>query len=92
MERTVTLKKLLGINAGSTGIDSKKRTVHECRICRTEFDTADTTCPRCGSQIFRDKTTTPNATFNLLFVLVITGFAIAYNILSGNYPKEGQAG
>lgn len=92
MERTVKLKKLVGLDPTPTGIGSEKRTVHECRSCGTEFDTAATTCPRCDSQLFRDKTTTPDATVNLLFVLTMTGFAIAYNVLSGNYPKEGPAG
>jgi uncharacterized paraquat-inducible protein A len=91
MERTVLVKRLFGISAGPTGIDSEKRTVHECRVCNTEFDTSASTCPECDSQLFRTKTTTPNAEFNLLLVFVITGFAIAYNILTGQYPKEGPA-
>jgi DNA-directed RNA polymerase subunit RPC12/RpoP len=91
MERTVALKKLLSINAGPTGIGSTQRTVHECTVCGTEFTTADSTCPQCNSQLFREKTTTPNAEFNLLFVIVLTGFAMAYNILSGQYPKGGPA-
>jgi DNA-directed RNA polymerase subunit RPC12/RpoP len=88
MERTVKLKRLLGLDPSPTGIGSTERTVHVCRVCGTEFDTTDAICPECDSQIFREKTTTPNARFNLLFVLVMAGFAIAYNILTGEYPKE----
>lgn len=91
MDRTVTLKRLIGLDPTPSGIGSHERTVHECTVCGTEFDTADTTCQQCDGQLFRDRTTTPNATFNLLFVLVTTGFAIAYNILTGQYPKEGPA-
>jgi DNA-directed RNA polymerase subunit RPC12/RpoP len=91
MKRTVMVKRLFGINAGPTGIASNKRTVHECTVCGTEFDTSDAICPQCSSEIFRSKTTTPNALFNLLIVFGITGFAIAYNILTGQYPKEGPA-
>lgn len=91
MERTVTLKMLVGLDPTTTGIGSHQRTVHACTYCRTEFDTSNTTCPECGSQTVRSKTTTPNATFNLLFVLVVTGFTIAYNILTGEYPREGPA-
>lgn len=91
MKYTVLVKRLFGISDGPTGIDSHKRTVHECRICDTEFSTSASTCPECDSKIFRTKTTTPDAAFNLLFVIVITGFAIAYNILTGQYPKEGPA-
>lgn len=91
MERTITLEKLFGINAGSTGIDADKRTVNECTVCGTEFDTSGSACPQCNSQLFREKTTTQNAEFTLLFVIVLTGFAMAYNILTGQYPKEGPA-
>lgn len=91
MRRTVLFKRLFGIDPGPTGIDSEKRTVHECRICNTEFDTSASMCPECDSQLFREKTTTQNAEFNLLFVIVMTGFAIAYNILTGQYPKGGPA-
>lgn len=91
MKRTITLKKLVGLDPTPTGIGSQQRTVHECTFCETEFDTSETICPECGSQTFRNKTTTPNAELNLLFVLVVTGFAIAYNILTGEYPKEGPA-
>lgn len=91
MERTVALKELFGINAGPTGIDADKRTVNECTVCGTEFPNSDSPCPQCDSQLFREKTTTPNAEFNLLFVIVLTGFAMAYNILTGQYPKEGPA-
>lgn len=91
MKRTVRLKKLVGLDPTPTGIGSTQRTVHECTFCETEFDTSETTCPECGSGTVRNKETTPNAKFNLLFVLVVTGFAIAYNILTGNYPKEGPA-
>lgn len=91
MKRTVMVKRLFSINAGPTGIASDKRTVHECTVCETEFDTSETSCPQCGSETFRSKTTTPNALFNLLLVFGMTGFAIAYNILTGQYPKEGPA-
>jgi predicted RNA-binding Zn-ribbon protein involved in translation (DUF1610 family) len=91
MKRTVLVKQMLGISAGPTGIASDKRTVHECTVCETEFDTSDTICPQCGSETFRSKTTTPNALFNLLLVCTMTGFAIAYNILTGQYPKERPA-
>lgn len=89
MERTIALKKLVGLTPTPTGIGSRQRTVHECTVCRTEFDTEETTCPQCGSHTFRNKEMTPNATFNLLFVLTVTGFAIVYNILTGRYPKGG---
>jgi uncharacterized paraquat-inducible protein A len=89
MERTIALKKLVGLDPIPTGIGSRQRIAHECTVCRTEFDTEETTCPQCGSHMFRTKETTPNATFNLLFVLVVTGFAIGYNIATGNYPKRG---
>lgn len=91
MDRTVTLKKLVGLDPTTTGIGSHQRTAHECTVCGTTFDTADTTCPQCGSGTFRNKETTPRATFNLLFVVVVTGFAIAYNVLTGNFPREGPA-
>lgn len=85
------LKRLFGSNPTPVGIGSHERTVHECTVCGTEFDTSDTTCPQCESQIYRNKTSTPHALFNLLFVVVIAGFAIVYNILAGEYPKEGPA-
>lgn len=88
MERTVALKRLVGLDPTPTGIGSHQRTVHECTVCGAAFDTATTTCPACSSQLFRERTTTPRATFNLLFVIVLTGFAIAYNVLTGEYPKE----
>lgn len=91
MKHTVQAKRLFGISTGPTGIDSDKRTVHECTVCGTEFHTSDSTCPQCDSQLFRERTTTQNAEFDLLFVIVLTGFAIAYNILTGQYPKEGPA-
>lgn len=91
MKRTILVKWLFGINAGPTGLDSTKRTVHECTVCGTEFDTSDTVCPQCDSGTFRTKTRTQNALFNLLLVFGMTGFAIAYNILTGQYPKEGPA-
>lgn len=91
MDRTVTLKRLLGLDPTPTGIGSHDRTVHECTVCGTEFDTSETICPQCESQIYRNKARTPHALFNLLFVVIIAGFAIAYNIVVGEYPKEGPA-
>ncbi|RRJ31491.1 hypothetical protein [Halocatena pleomorpha] len=91
MDRTITLKRLFGLDPTPVGIGSHERTVHECTVCRTEFDTAETICPECESQLFRRKTTTPNARFNLLFVMVLAGFAIVYNIITGEYPREGPA-
>lgn len=88
MERTVKLKELVGLEPVPTGIGSHHRTTHECTVCGTAFDTSRSLCPQCDSQLFREKTTTPNATFNLLFVVVVAGFAIAYNVLTGQYPKE----
>ena len=91
MERTVILKKLVGLDPTPTGIGSHQRTAHECTVCETVFDTSATTCPECGSGTVRSKETTPRATFNLLFVIVLTGFAITYNLLTGNSPREGPA-
>ncbi|HET7323497.1 MAG TPA: hypothetical protein VFJ06_04125 [Halococcus sp.] len=91
MERTVKLKQLVGLDPTPTGIGSTQRTTHECTVCGTEFHTSRRICPQCNSQLFRDKTTTQNAKFNLLFVIVLTGFAMAYNILTGNYPRRGPA-
>ena len=88
MKRTVALKRLVGLDPTPTGIGSRQRTVHECTFCSAEFDTAATTCPECDSQLFHERTTAPRARFNLAFVIVVTGFAIAYNVLTGEYPKE----
>ena len=89
MRRTIALKRLVGLDPTPTGIGSHQRTVHECTACGTEFDAAATTCGECDSQLFRERTTTPRARFNLAFVIVVTGFAIAHNLLVGEYPKEG---
>ncbi|UPM45161.1 hypothetical protein [Halocatena salina] len=91
MDRTITLKRLVGLDPTPVGIGSHKRTVHECTVCKTEFDTSGTICPQCESQLFRRKQITPNARFNLLFVLVMAGFAIVSNIITEEYPKEGPA-
>ncbi|PSP88312.1 hypothetical protein BRC90_07830 [Halobacteriales archaeon QS_4_69_34] len=91
MERTIALKRLVGLDPTTTGSGSHQRTSHECTVCRTEFDTAATTCPQCGSHLARERTITPHARFNLLFMVVVAGFAVAYNVLTGQYPKEGPA-
>lgn len=91
MERTVILKKLVGLDPTITGIGSYQRTVHECTFCETKFDTSETVCPECGGQTFRSKTTTSNAEFNLLFILVTTGFVITFNVLKEMYSKESLA-
>ena len=87
MKWTVRAKRLVGLDPVSVGAGSHQRTDNECTVCGTTFETGDTTCPECGSEVFRTKTTTPNATFTLLFVVTMAGFGIAYNILTGQYPK-----
>ncbi|RJT03317.1 hypothetical protein [Halococcus sp. IIIV-5B] len=89
MSWTVKAKRLVGLDPTPTGIGSHQRTVHECTVCGTEFDVEGSTCPNCGSHLLREKTTTPRAGFNLAFAVVTAGLAVAYNVLTGNYPKEG---
>ncbi|WP_328766190.1 hypothetical protein [Haloarcula nitratireducens] len=72
-----------------TGIGHDERTDRECSVCGTTFDTARTTCPACDSQIYRTRTRTPNARFNLLFVMALAGLEATYNVVTGQYPKEG---
>ncbi|WP_135305941.1 hypothetical protein [Haloarcula amylovorans] len=81
------LDKLFGQN--DTGIGHDERTDHECSVCGTAFDTTHTTCPACDSQIYRTKTTTPNARLNLLVMMTLAGLEAAYNVVTGEYPKEG---
>lgn len=90
MERTMTLKRLFGLDLTPIGIGSDEQDSHECTVCGTEFGSSDTICPQCGSQFFRRKTTTPNARFNLLFVIVMAGFAIISNIVTGEYRSDLQ--
>ena len=88
MKGTVRLKRLVGLDPTPTGVGSHQRTDHECTVCGTTFDTARTSCPDCGSDLFRTKTTTLNALFNLLFAVTMAGLGIVYNVLTGEYPKE----
>lgn len=89
MEWTMTLKHIFGLDPTPVGIGSDEQASHECTVCGTGFDSSDTICPQCGSQFFRRKTTTPNARFNLLFVIVTAGFAIIFNIVTGEYHRDG---
>ena len=90
MERTHRAKRLLGLDAGGpVGVRSdREHDAHDCTVCDTRFDADETTCPSCGSRIFRTKTVVPNAALNLLFVLVLSGFGVLYNLLAGQIPKD----
>jgi|GEM_PF-4230516 len=88
MKWTIRAKRLVGLDPVPVGVGSHQRIDHECTVCGTTFEVGRTACPECGSDTFRTKTTTPNALFNLFFAVMMAGFGIAYNILTGEYPKE----
>jgi uncharacterized paraquat-inducible protein A len=90
MERTHRAKRLLGLDAGGpVGVRSdREHEAHDCTVCDTRFDADETTCPSCGSRLFRTKTVVPNAALNLLLTLVLSGLGVVYNLLTGEVPKE----
>lgn len=61
----------------------------ECTVCESRFDTDRSTCPACGSELYRQTETAPNALVVMLFVMGIAGLESVYNVLTGQYPKEG---
>ncbi len=89
MKRTATVKRLLGIGDGIVGVENdRQHDVHECTVCGEQFDTMELTCPACDSHLFRTKTVIPNTLLTLLIVATLAGLAVAYNIITGDVPKE----
>ena len=90
MNPTVPLKRLLGLGSKATGIERREETVHECTVCATRFDTEESRCPACGSQLRREKTLRPDARRNLLVAFCLAAVGVVYTFLSGKYPREGR--
>ena len=88
MKQSQRVKRLFGIDDGLVGVHSRRQhDVHECTVCGTQFDLDGGTCPSCGGRIYRVRTVIPNALFNLLLVLALSGAGVAYNVLTGDVPK-----
>lgn len=66
------------------------RVDRECTNCRAEFDVDRTTCPACGSGTTRTRERTPSAELYLVLAVALAGVEVAYNIATGQYPKEGR--
>lgn len=69
------------------GTGLAQRTDRECTVCGTTFGTDRSICPHCGSQLFRTRETTPGAKYDLLVVMVLAGFEVAANVLTGSSPE-----
>lgn len=90
MNPTVPLKRPFGLGSKAAGIEGREATVRECTLCATRFDTAESRCPACGSQLHREKTLRPDARRNLLIAFFLAGVGVVYTLLSGRYPREGR--
>lgn len=89
MKRTYQLKRLLGIDDGIVGVNGRgEHEAHECTRCKTQFATMETSCPECGSRIYRTRTVIPHAGLNLLVILAASGLGVAYNVVKGDVPKK----
>lgn len=61
--------------------------IRECTSCGTRFE-GETTCPNCTSEIWRTKTIIPHVGFNLIVVLIGTGFGVLRRLASGEIEAE----
>lgn len=65
------------------------RVDRECTNCGATFDVDRTRCPECGSGTTRTRERTPSAELYLVLAVLLAGVEIAYNLATGQYPKEG---
>lgn len=85
------LEFVFGLKASDWDVGRREQVSHQCTNCGTKFDTGSSTCPQCGSQIYRTKTDYPYARLTFVVVMGLAGLQMVRNVLTGNYPKEGPA-